>query len=214
METWRAAALLALSMGAGCVHGPRPEVARPAAEMRCDDMLAALRKHPAAPPAGDGLRRVVTTPLSWLAIGTGYTVDVTALAAGAVVGGVIVCLPVMAVEAGLRGSGDTSSDCISSVSGMIWDEGRLPGAGKGLRSATRAWRCPNFTRRVAEARMAAGCLAVRNAPGDLEAARALLLPLTDHQLARCVRPSDQAAIDEELRSLVERDRGPPEDAVP
>ena len=62
--------------------------------------------------------------------------------------------------------------------------------------------------------MVAACLAARNAPGDLDAARALLLPWTDHQLARCIPPSDQAAIDVELLSLVERDRGPADDAVP
>jgi hypothetical protein len=200
--------------GVGCAHGPRPEVARPAAEMRCDDALATLVQHPAAPPAGDGIRRSVTTPLSWLAIGAGYTVDVTALAAGSIVGGVVVCLPVMAVEAGLHGSGDTSSGCVSSVSGTIWDDGELLGAGKGLKSVTRPWRCPNFTRRVAEVRMVAACLAVRNAPGDLAAARALLLPLTDHQVASCIQPSDQAAIEVELLSLMERDHGPWGDTAP
>jgi hypothetical protein len=181
--------------------------------MRCDDALATLLQHPAAPPAGDGIRRAVTTPLSWLAIGAGYTVDVTALAAGSAVGGVVVCLPVMAVEAGLRGSGDTSSGCVASVSGTIWDDGELLGAGKGLKSVTRPWRCPNFTRRIAEVRMVADCLAARNAPGDLDAARALLLPLTDHQVASCIRSSDQAAIDVKLLSLVERDRGPSDDTV-
>jgi hypothetical protein len=55
----------------------------------------------------------------------------------------------------------------------------------------------------------AGCLAERNGPGDLAAARALLAPLAGPGTSRCLPAADQGAIAAALRSLQERDQGPP-----
>ena len=204
----RAVPLLAL-LAAGCAHGARPEITRPLSEGRCDDALSALLARPPPRPPGDGVRRSVATPLSWLAVGAGYTADVTALVSASVVGGLLVCAPVMAIEGGLGGGGDLSAECFQEVSGAIFGGGRLPGAGAGLANATRGWRCPDLRRQAAETLAVSECLIERAAPGDLEAARAWLRPLTEPDVERCLPRRQQRALDAAYRAM-QRPRAAPE----
>lgn len=184
----RRAALAVLLLGAACAHAPRRELQAPLAEARCDEALALVLQHPAPPPAADGLRQVVTTPLSWAASGAGWLVDVAAVGALAVGTGVSACLPVFVLEASVGGRGDFSAECFQGVTVAVVEAVPLPGLGKGLHRATLGWRCPDRHRRAAEARAVAGCLARRDGPGDREAAAALLRPLAEPEVSRCLPP--------------------------
>jgi hypothetical protein len=199
VDSRRAAALLALLFGAGCAHAPRGEISRSVAAARCDEALEALRLHPTPLPPADGLRQVVTTPLSWAATGAGYTVDVVAVAAMAGGAGLTLCLPFLLLEASLGGRGDLSAECIKGVSTTVVEKMPLPGLGKGLYRATLSWRCPDLQRRAAEARAVAGCFAGRGGPGDRQVAESLLLPLVDREVDRCLPPR----LREEVRRALE-----------
>lgn len=214
MDSRRAAALLALLAGAACAHAPRGEIVRPVAAVRCDEALETLRLHPTPPPPADGLRQVVTTPLSWAAIGAGYTVDVAAL--GVLAGGasVTLCLPLLLLEASVGGRGELSAECVKGVATAVVEAVPLPGLGHGLRSATRSWRCPDLERRAAEARAVAGCFAGRGGPGDREAAEALLRPLTAREVDRCVPPRHREEVRRALEELTPPAAAPPPSEAP
>lgn len=203
MTCRRAAALAALLGGAACAHAPRPAVARPAEALRCEEALAVVRDHPAPPPRADALRQVVTTPASWLLVGAGYTADVAAISVGTVAVGAMVCLPIFALDGALGGGGDLSAGCVEAVARGVVEEVPLPGLGRGAASVTGHWRCPDRSRRAAEARAVAACLAARAGPGDRDLARRLLAPLAEERTARCLPRSERARVERALRRLTE-----------
>jgi len=205
-------ATLALVVAAACAHAPRREVVEPVARLDCDAAGRVLAEHPARPPPADGLRRVVTTPLSWLTIGAGYTADVVALALIGFVGGALVCTPVWAVEAALGGSGDVGGECIGGVSEAFWDQGELLGIGAGAARVTRAWRCQELRRGWAETLSVARCLADRSGPGDLARATSMLEPLQAPEAQRCLPMNRLTELDLLEQRLKDLHRGSPPEA--
>ena len=214
MDCRRAAALLALLAGAACAHAPRGEIGRPVAAARCDEALETLRLHPTPPPPADDLRQVVTTPLSWVATGAGYTVDVAAVGVLAGSASVTLCLPVLLLEASVGGRGELSAECVKGVATAVVQAMPLPGLGHGLRRATLAWRCPDLHRHAAEVQVVAGCFAGRGEPGDREVAESLLLPLTAREVDRCLPARRREQVRRALEELTPPATVPPPDTGP
>lgn len=216
MTCHRAAALAALLGSAACAHAPRPAVAGPAEAHHCEEALAVATERPAPPPRADGLRQVVTTPASWLLVGAGYTADVAILTVGTIGLSAMACLPILALDGALGGSGDLSAGCMESMARGVAEALPLPGLGRGAASVTGHWRCPDRARRAAEARAVAACLAARGGPGDRDLALRLLVPFAEQRAARCLPPSERARVDRALRRLAEEaaPAGPGDSAEP
>jgi hypothetical protein len=200
-------ALVVAVTAAACAHAPRREVAEPVAKQDCDDAERVLAEHPAQAPRGDGVRRVLTTPLSWVAIGAGYTADVLVLGLVGVTWSVLICAPVWVIEAAVGGSGEVGGGCISGVAEAFWDQGELLGIGEAATNATRSWRCQDLRRRWAETLAVAGCLADRSGPSDLARATQVLKPLQAPEVERCLPVKRLAERDLLLQRLEDLHRG-------
>src|SRR5689334_18009586 len=96
----RALAGVALSaLAAGCAHAPRPEIAGPAAALRCEDAHHRLYAASRTFPAADLARRAVTAPLSVATTGLAYAGNVGGVAAAGFFAGGLVCFPFLAIDA-------------------------------------------------------------------------------------------------------------------
>jgi hypothetical protein len=182
-------------------------VAEPVARQDCDAAERVIAERPAPPPAGDGVRRVLTTPLSWVAIGAGYTTDVMVLVLVGTAWSVLICAPVWVIEAAVGGSGEMGGACISGAAEAFWDEGELLGLGEGAADATRSWRCRDLRRRWAETLAVAQCLADRSGPSDLARATEVLKPLQAPDVQRCLPVKRLAERDLLLQRLEDLRRG-------
>jgi hypothetical protein len=179
VDTYRRLApafLVTLALGAGgvgCAHAPRASVLRPALAEDCEGAAAALALRPPH-PAGDELRRALTTPASWLLTGTAYVVDVSFTAVGGVLVGTAVCMPLVLLEGSLHGNGEASAQCIVGVAEVVVSDGGVMKIGEGTAEATRSWRCLDRVGEAREVLAAAGCFTRRDWPGDRDVARFLL----------------------------------------
>lgn len=195
-----ASAVAALGLSAGCAHAPGRDVAAPSAALRCEEAAAVLAQRSRTEPL-DELRLVLTAPLAYAAAGAGFVADGALVATFAGGGGVLVCLPVVMLEAGLHGDGELSSDCISAVAGDVFKVVR-PRAGRGLYRLTRSWRCHDHVRLAREVRSVASCYATRGAPGDAELAQLHLQQLRWEQgIWECLPKEEQRELEGALDAL-------------
>ena len=180
----------------------RREVAEPTQAGQCEDAAAFVAAHQRGPATSTRLRQVVAIPLSIIATGLGYATDVVLLTTGGLVVSVVVCAPVIAVEAAVDSNGDSSGRCIGDLMSAVIDDGPLPGIGEGIYDATREWRCTDLTPLCRELREIAGCYARRGGPGDLERAREQLLVIRKSaQLYGCAATQEKQAVDSDLADV-------------
>lgn len=86
------------------------------------------------------------TIASYLVTGIGYTSDFLILFGGGIGIGVVVCSPIVAIEAAAKSSGRASAECIGRISSTFLGsdfEGAI-GLGKTAYKNTESWRCPNL----------------------------------------------------------------------
>ena len=161
----------ALLLATACAHAPRADVMRPAATGDCEAAAALATRPPGR--HGDRMRRAVTAPASWLAVGTAYTTDVSVtLVGGAVVAGVG-CLPLLLVDGALGWDDGPGSACAQVVAESIWRSGFMQ-LGPHAVKETRSWRCLDPTAAARETLAVARCFSARGWLGDEDVARTLL----------------------------------------
>jgi hypothetical protein len=180
----RGTLLLGLVPASACAHGPRREVTDSPAALRCEEASSFLA-HPPRPSAAEQARRAVTAPLSYLATGAGAAGGAAVLVPSAALVGALVCSPVIALDAALKGDGEMSGQCVGAIASPIIAGGTV-GAGQGIYRATRTWRCLDRSRESRETRAVARCYAERRWLGDLDVARTLLVGLREPRIYGCL----------------------------
>lgn len=197
----------ALLLAAGCAHLPRPALVAQAGVLDCEAAEATLAARPPH-PARDLARRAVTAPASWLLTGTAYATDLTLTTVGGVCAGALVCMPILLLEGSLGGSGEGTGQCIGAVAGEFVKTGGLLDLGDRTAGATRSWRCLDPTGEAREVLATAGCYRARGAPGDRDAARALLRWYwNDQRRLACTPLQERRAIETALWDLAEPPAG-------
>ena len=84
------------------------------------------------------------TVASYLLSGIGYTTDVVVQFGGGIAVGFIVCSPVFALEAGMKGTGDASLRCLTEIASSAIEASSFMKIGETTLYHTKNWRCPNY----------------------------------------------------------------------
>jgi hypothetical protein len=204
----RGALLLGLVLAPACAHGPRREVSDSAAALRCEE-ASSLLEHQPRPSTADQARRAVTAPLSYLATGAGAVGAAAVLVPSGVIVGALICSPVIALDAALKGDGELSGECVGGIAGPLVAAGAV-GAGEAIYRSTRTWRCVDRSRESRETRAVARCYAERRWLGDLDVARTLLVRLREPRIYGCLPGAERRAIDTALSEMPGGDAAAPE----
>lgn len=199
---WLVAAMV--SAGA-CAHAPPLEFSERVRAGRCEDADSFLRAHRRGPPVESRVKQAVALPLSWALTGAAYTVEAVVVVGGGVVGTVVICSPIMAVEVVARGNGVASGECLATMGDAIFSDMTLPGAGRWVRKSTGGWRCADTTPISEDLRAIAECYAWRGGPGDLERAKQQLSALSAAKdVLRCASKEERRKVDALGAWLAER----------
>lgn len=88
------------------------------------------------------IKEVAGKGTSYMVTGLAYSTDVILSFTGGILGGAVVCSPLLAFDA-MASSSTISGDCIGSVGGEIMDATN-PHLGPKVSQGTKSWRCPDM----------------------------------------------------------------------
>ena len=189
---------------AACAHAPPMEFSERVRAARCEDAASFLRANPRGPPVESRMKQAVALPLSWALTGAAYTVEAVVVVGGGVVGAVVICSPILAIEVAAKGNGNASGECLATMGDAIFSDMTLPGAGRWVRKSTGGWRCADTTPISEDLRAIAECYAWRGGPGDLERARQQLSTLlAAKDVLRCASKEERRKVDALVAWLAE-----------
>jgi hypothetical protein len=206
----RHVAILGLLAASGCAHAPAPEFSQQLRQGRCEDAASFLRGNQRGPPLESRVKQAFTIPFSYVLTGVAYTAEIAIVVGGGIVLSGVICSPVLMIEGAAGGSGNASSECMSSVAGAVFADASLPGVGRGIHAATRDWRCADMSPISEDLRAIAQCYAWRGGEGDLERARQQLDVLNrSEDLMRCVSAREREAVARAIASVEGQVGAPP-----
>jgi len=197
----RAAQLVAVCCCVACAHQVDPKLAQFVDTGQCENGSQYLFQKGDRPPVRSRVSQVILLPLSYVAIGLGYTTNVVLVLAGGVVVGAVVCSPLIALDVASSGDGRMSGECVSEVAGAVISEESLTALGDAIYDGTKKWRCADLTPLSREIRAVARCYTNRRSPGDLDKARQQLGVLGQNRFASCVSDEERQAVGDALREI-------------
>ncbi|HAZ14996.1 MAG: hypothetical protein A2X86_21945 [Bdellovibrionales bacterium GWA2_49_15] len=144
-------------------------------------------------------KKIVGTTVSYLLTGVGHSADVALTFSGGIVIGVVLCSPIIALEAAAHGDGRASGDCIGKVASDISMKEKLTHIGEKTYRSTRQWRCPNLDQVSQRLRKVASCY---DEQGDRLKAQAQLKAIKEQQLfVECLSAVEFSVVASELDRL-------------
>ena len=151
-------------------------------------------------------KHISGTIASYLVTGVTYGTEVTVYVTGGIVGGIVVCSPLIAIEGAGNGNGHASGECIRTVGEGIWRSGWGMGKlGEKVYDGTGPWRCPDLTDLSEGLRSVATCYEAKNNKENLLKAKEQLEIIRKHEFeSACVNDQERAEIIKQYDGIIKK----------
>ena len=170
----------------------------------CEDASLYLSQHAQQQPLKSKVKSAFGLPLSYAAMGLGYTTDVLLIFAGGVAVSALVCSPVIIMELATGSSGAVASStapsqCLVAAAELFEETGELPSIGDYLKRSTRSWQCADLTPLSEQLRAIAHCYANRSDSVSLRKSYEQMVMLKNQKdLLRCVSSREQEYVEQDF----------------
>lgn len=143
------------------------------------------------------------TIASWTLVSLSTGTELAVYLAGGLIGGIVICSPVIAIEAAAKSDGDVSRECVKIAASTIMEiaDPKFEYSIK-VMDKTEHWRCPDITEFSKAIRRIVTCYENRNTPEDLKKAKEQLSIIEDNMFQKiCVTAKEKVLINEQSTRL-------------